>query len=235
MYKIDDEFRPPGRVFMKATRENPGTALVPRGSAITTSLDAKASGVKFRHDVIHEKTIEAVITDYRNGDSRNSSGRDVVDGSNMLKYSVPTRDRDTSDLQQITRNKRLSTEVLGSTLETTKTSQKAPDGHRRHVTHIVRKVTTLSRAEEREQANNMIKFSNDKRTIELGFSSTQALEPKRVKVAKLSIKISEKFSMMRLRYNRAPTTSKPNLNVIAMKTKVCRMLLVCVRLAGMDT
>lgn len=180
MYKIDDEFRPPGRVFMKATRENPGSSLVPRGSAITTSADSK--GVKFRHDVIHEKTIEAVITDYRNGDSRNASGRDVVDSSNALMYSVPVRDT-SSDLTQITRNKRLSTEVLGSTMETTKTSQKAPDGHRRHVTHIVRKVTTLSRAEEREQANNMIKFSNDKKTIELGFSSTQALEPnKRVKV-----------------------------------------------------
>lgn len=181
MYKIDDEFRPPGRVFMKATRENPGNSLVARGSAITTNIDDK--GVKFRHDVIHEKTIEAVITDYRNGDIRGGVGRDVVDSSNALTYSMPIRDSgSTTDLQQITRNKRLSTEVLGSTMETTKTSQRAPDGHRRHVTHIVRKVTTLSRAEEREQANNMIKFSNDKRTIELGYSATKALEPKRVKV-----------------------------------------------------
>lgn len=180
MYKIDDEFRPKGRVFMKATREKPESALVPsRGSAITTSVDERG-GVRFRHDVIHEKTVEAVITDYRNGGSRGSISRDVVDAGNALTYSVPIRDSD--DLQQITRNKRLSTELLGSSMETTKTSQKAPDGHRRHVTHIVRKVTTLSRAEEREQANNMIKFSNDKKTIELGYSATQALEPKRVKV-----------------------------------------------------
>lgn len=184
MYKIDDEFRPPGRVFMKATRENPGNSLVPRGSAITTSVDDK--GVRFRHDVIHEKTVEAVITDYRNGDSRNGSTRDVVDSSNALTYSIPVRDSH-ADLQQITRNKRMSTEVLGSTMETSKISQKAPDGHRRHVTHIVRKVTTLSRAEEREQANNMIKFSNDKKTIELGYSATQAIQPKRVKVAKTFI------------------------------------------------
>lgn len=181
MYKIDDEFRPPGRVFMKATRENPGNSLVPRGSVITTSLDERG-GVKFRHDVIHEKTIEAVVTDYRNGASRNSTSRDFVDSSNALTYSVPTRDKVTSDLHQITRNKRLSTEVLGSTMETTKTSQKAPDGHRRHVTHIVRKVTTLSRAEERAQANNMIKFSNDKRTVELGYSSSKSIEPKKLKV-----------------------------------------------------
>lgn len=167
---------------MKATREKPGSALVPRGSAITTSVDDK--GVKFRHDVIHEKTVEAVITDYRNGNSRNVVGRDVVDAGNALMYSVPIRDDDRSAYdQQITRNKHLSTEVLGSTMETTKTSQRAPDGHRRHVTHIVRKVTTLSRAEEREQANNMIKFSNDKRTIELGYSaSIPALHSKRVKV-----------------------------------------------------
>lgn len=185
MYKIDDEFRPPGRVFMKATREKPESALVPsRGSAITTSVDERG-GVRFRHDVIHEKTVEAVITDYHNGGSRHLMDRDVVDSSNALTYSVPIRDtgRSSADLQQITRNKRMSTELLGSSMETTKTSQKAPDGHRRHVTHIVRKVTTLSRAEEREQANNMIKFSNDKKTIELGYSATQALEPKRVKVA----------------------------------------------------
>jgi dystonin len=196
MYKIDDEFRPPGRVFMKATRENPGNSLVARGSAITTNIDEK--GVKFRHDVIHEKTIEAVITDYRNGDSRGGIGRDVVDSSNALTYSMPIRDSGSStDLLQITRNKRLSTEVLGSTMETTKTSQRAPDGHRRHVTHIVRKVTTLSRAEERAQANNMIKFSNDKRTIELGYSATQALDPKRVKVEE-RIPLSDQLEGIRI-------------------------------------
>jgi hypothetical protein len=189
MYKFDEEFRPPGRIFMRATRETPSTssnALVtlPRGSAITTSVDDK--GIKFRHDVIHEKTIEAVITDYTNRDNRHVD-RDVVDASNRaLVYSLPVRDDDvasTRDLQQITRNKRLSTEVLGNTVETTKTSARGSDGHRRHVTHIVRKVTTLSRAEERAQANNMIKFSNDKKTTELGFMSTKAIAaPKRVKV-----------------------------------------------------
>lgn len=195
MYKFDDEFRPSGRVFMKAQRESPLTssALVRRGSAITTNLDDKS--IKYRHDVIHEKTIEAVITDYANSDSRNvhAPSRDVVDARNKaLTYTVPVRNDEayaTTDLHQIVRNKRLSTEVLGSTLETTKTSQRAPDGHRRHVTHIVRKVTTLSRAEEREQANNMIKYSDDKRTTELGYMTTQAIEPKRVKVFKFIIRI----------------------------------------------
>jgi dystonin len=186
MYKFDDEFRPPGRVFLKAKHEVPSSssksnALVTRGSAITTNVDDK--GIKFRRDVIHEKSIEAVITDYSKRDSRHQIDRgDVVDSSSALVYSVPVRDGD--DLHQITRNKRLSTEVLGNTVETTKTSARAADGHRRHVTHIVRKVTTLSRAEERAQANNMIKFSNDKRTTELGYMASHAMiEPnKRVKV-----------------------------------------------------
>lgn len=183
MYKFDDEFRPPGRVFLKATREvplNSNNALVPsRGSAITTRVDDK--GIKFRHDVIHEKSIEAVITDYSKRDNRSAIDRDVVDSSSALVYAMPVRDSD--ELNQITRNKRLSTEVLGNTVETTKTSARGPDGHRRHVTHIVRKVTTLSRAEERAQSNNMIKFSNDKKTIELGYMQTNAIEPnKKVKV-----------------------------------------------------
>lgn len=186
MYRFDEEFRPRGRVFLKATQEVPSSssnsAIVPhhRGSAITTSAD---KGIKFRHDVIHEKTIEAVITDYTGRDSRHQIDRgDVVDSSNALVYSVPVRDGD--DLQQITRNKRLSTEVIGNTVATTKTSARASDGHKRHVTHIVRKITTLSRAEERAQANNMLKFSNDKKTTQLGYMATHALmEPnKRVKV-----------------------------------------------------
>lgn len=178
MYQFDDEFRPTGRVVMRATRESPHNSLARRGSAITTNLDDK--NIKYRHDVIHEKTVEAVITDYSNNDSRKGASRDVVDAK-ALTYGNYS-DKPTTDLQQITRNKRLSTEVLGSTMETTKTSERQADGHRRHVTHIVRKVTTLSRAEEREQANNMIKFSNDKRITELGYMSTQAIEPKRVKV-----------------------------------------------------
>lgn len=193
MYKFDEEFRPPGRVFLKAKHEKPssssGALVAHRGSAITTSVD---KGIKFRHDVIHEKSVEAVITDYSNRDSRNQIDRtDVVDSSGALVYSVPVRDGD--DLQQITRNKRLSTEVIGNRVETAKTSARGADGHRRHVTHIVRKVTTLSRAEERAQSNNMIKFSNDKKTTELGYMSTHAMplmieQNKRVKVIKSSAK-----------------------------------------------
>lgn len=186
MYKFDDEFRPPGRVFVKATRENPGNTLVPftaSGSAITTSVDGK--NYKYRHDVLQEKTIEAVITDYHNNDSRVSNDRDVVDSSRALAYSIPLKEsRQGSELKQIVRNRNLSTEVVGTSMENSKLSRSTQDGHRRHVTHIVRKITTLSRAEERAQANNMVEFTNDKRTIELGYSESKAIEGnKRVKVS----------------------------------------------------
>ncbi|XP_070505717.1 microtubule-actin cross-linking factor 1 isoform X18 [Chironomus tepperi] len=226
MYKFDDDFRPPGRLFMRATRETPSapspsgsSALVPRGSAITTNIDDR--GIKFRHDVIHEKTIEAVITDYTNRDNRRID-RDVVDASNnALVYSLPVRDDDydsgmTKDLQQITRNKRLSTEVLGNTMHTTKTTQRAPDGHRRHVTHIVRKVTTLSRAEERAQANNMIKFSNDRKTTELGYMATHALEaPKRVKISDIVVGQEDNMTAREalLRWARRSTARYPGVRV----------------------
>lgn len=87
MYKIDDEFRPPGRVFVKAMQENPdhitstSTPTTSRqsvehyktnlkrydsnkdkGSAITTNLDER--NIRYKHEVKHEKTVEAIIREY---------------------------------------------------------------------------------------------------------------------------------------------------------------------------
>lgn len=86
-------------------------------------------------------------------------------------------------MQAITRNKHLSTEVLGSSFESKKLSQRASDGHRRITTHIVRKVTTLSRAEENAQSQNLIQTAQN-RTTEIGYMTTQAIEPKRAKVTR---------------------------------------------------
>lgn len=203
MYKIDDEFRPRGRVFMKAQRENnPGSsssyAVVQsrsssrssgRGPAITTNLDD--SNLRFRHEILNEKVIEATVTELP----------DVIDGINRdhwralpssLAYGnelvVAPRQTDPGGgssmvVAEVTRNKRLSTEVLGSTLETTKSSQRAADGHRRMTTHIVRKITTLTRAEEQEQADNMIRQNRDVKTTEIGYMRTGRLDSKRAKVA----------------------------------------------------
>lgn len=237
MYKIDDEFRPRGRVFMKATREtqqhqsssnspSPSNAIsVPirksslkKGPPITTNLDDRR--IQFQHEVKHEKTIEALITEYPPGadyqppgqrsyssdrsssqklysshsqnalpSSTNDVSREIIhynSGGNPIGGADPPGSGyDVTDhvqsMQAITRNKRTSTEVLGSSFESKKLSQRAADGHRRITTHIVRKVTTLSRAEENAQAQNMVQTAHNK-TTEIGYMTTQAIEPKKLKV-----------------------------------------------------
>lgn len=262
MYKIDEEFRPPGRVFMKATRENPpGANPVPvpirksslkkqiattKGPAITTNLDDRR--IQFKHEVKHEKTIEALITEYPPGDHYRSAASIGDEQSNRLLSSSSSSHHQSSSsgaafttenlhgkipgkfsmvngyfsgppggsggdvsrevihysssnksgggtggagafdvpdgvtsLQSVTRNKRTSTEVLGSSFESKKLSQRASDGHRRITTHIVRKVTTLSRAEESAQAKNLVHTAHNK-TTEFGYMTTQAIEPSRAKV-----------------------------------------------------
>lgn len=236
MYKFDDEFRPGGRVFMKATRENqqttssgsPGQNVVPvpirksslkKGPPITTNLDDRR--IQFQHEVKHEKTIEALITEYPPGDDyrppgqrsysndRSSSMRKLYESHSssaspqritaipssslndvsheVIHYSNNNDNPgyDVTDnvqsMQAITRNKRTSTEVLGSSFESKKLSQRTADDHRRITTHIVRKVTTMSRAEENAQAQNLIQTAH-KKTTEFGYMTTQAIEPKKSKV-----------------------------------------------------
>lgn len=216
MYKIDDEFRPPGRVFVKATHENP--VAIPdrksnmkqhaRGPPITTNLDDR--NIRFQHEVKHEKTIEAMITEYpanyagyvpasssvppppttRHSESKESKETMMMKkiehhngGTPVFETRIPSSfSENISSLQSITRNNRVSTEVLGSSFETTKTSQRAPDGHRRITTHIVRKVTTMSRAEEQATSQDMLRTAKDVRTTKIGYETTQAIEPKRPKV-----------------------------------------------------
>lgn len=200
MYKIDDEFRPRGRVFMKATQETPSKNVIEvpirksslkKGPAITTNLDDR--NIQFEHEVTHEKTIEAHITEYPpyNPSAGYSSNKAITSGSNgntkqithyrtESGYDLPDSAATTS-LKAVTRNKRTSTEVLGSSFESKKLSQRAPDGHRRITTQIVRKVTTLSRAEENAHAQNLIHSAHN-RSVEYGYMTTQAIEPPPKKV-----------------------------------------------------
>lgn len=226
MYKIDDEFRPRGRVFMKATRESNDSSsvehhqqqlqrnVVPvpvrksslkKGPAITTNLDDRS--IQFQHEVTHEKSVEALITEYPAQQQRSSgtssstsmmthsmgsltrgsrgdglaAGYDMPDGVGTHSASTSVQ-----SLQEITRNKRTATEILGSSYESKKLSQRAADGHRRITTHVVRKVTTLSRAEESAHAHNLIKSAHN-RTTEFGYVTTQAIEaPQKVHMLKLS-------------------------------------------------
>lgn len=183
MYKIDDEFRPPGRVFMKATREKPVNVVpVPirksslkkpgKGPAITTNLDDR--NIQFEHEVTHEKSVEALITEYPGGKPTNNG--EMIHYKTENGYDIPDN---VSSLEAVTRNKRTSTEVLGSSFESKKLSQRAPDGHRRITTHIVRKVTTLSRAEENAQRQNLMHTAQN-RTTEYGFMTSEPIEAKKV-------------------------------------------------------
>lgn len=148
------------------------TNMERRGPPITTNIDDK--NAVFQHEYKHKKVVKATVIDYPGIAPTSSTPREHIsyDHSLVLHASIPNDANFTSvkasrelvpstplsgqhhelhkSYQQITRNKRISTEVLGSSVESTKTSQRAPSGHRRITTHIVRKVTTLSRAEEQQ-------------------------------------------------------------------------------------
>lgn len=179
------------------------TSISRRGPPITTNLDDK--NVRFQHQIKHEKTIEAVITDYpgvapasavpherstidrsivlRKG-FHNENGHGALGATSSVVIPVE-HSSSSSTYQQVTRNKRTSTEILGSSLESTKLSQRAANGHRRITTHIVRKVTTLSRAEEQQQAESLLPPTKMLRSTELEYRQSvqhpplQAIEPRR--------------------------------------------------------
>lgn len=86
--------------------------------------------------------------------SHRSSGETVLTSSSSFRRRQDELDEQLRQQHVISANNKrcYDTEILGSSLESTKTSQRAPDGQR-HVTttHIVRKVTTLSRGDDLRQ------------------------------------------------------------------------------------
>lgn len=94
--------------------------------------------------------------------------------------------KDVKSLQAVYTKRRVSTEVLGSSLESTKTSRSGENGQRRITTKIVRKITTLSRGEEKSVAEDLLKQGQvkDERVRRYQVAETQykAIKPKRVKV-----------------------------------------------------
>ncbi|XP_058834611.1 dystonin isoform X46 [Topomyia yanbarensis] len=234
MYKIDDEFRPRGRVFMKARREHdqsypPSSALVSRsnsrsstssrkGSAITTNLDD--SNLRFRHEIMNEKVIEATVTELpevigtMNRDHWKALPSSMSYGNELV--AAPRMGTGNSNVvAEVTRNKRLTTEVLGNTMETTSTSQRASDGHRRMTTHIVRKITTLTRAEEQAQADNMIRQNRDVKTTEIGYLRMGAQDSKRAKISDIVVGQEDNLTAREalLRWARRSTAKYPGVRV----------------------
>ncbi|KQS62698.1 dystonin isoform X18 [Drosophila erecta] len=207
-----------------------------RGPAITTNIDD--SSLRYRHETKRERTVEAVITDYpgvsplgsvpheRTNFERTVTFQDPAGNSRRLSQSgalVPAGaiPSSSSHYQQVTRNKRISTEVLGSSVESTKTSQRAPNGHRRVTTHIVRKVTTLSRAEENAQpAEDLLPPAKMIRSSELEYrralppaiesSSTQRREISDIVVGKED-NVSAREAL--LRWARRSTARYPGVRV----------------------
>ncbi|XP_017129684.1 dystonin isoform X36 [Drosophila elegans] len=205
-----------------------------RGPAITTNIDD--SSLRYRHETKRERTVEAVITDYpgvsslgsvpheRTNFERTVTFQDPAGNSRRISESralVPTSGGSSSaHYQQVTRNKRISTEVLGSSVESTKTSQRAPNGHRRVTTHIVRKVTTLSRAEENAQpAEDLLPPAKMIRSSELEYrralplaieSSTQHREISDIVVGKED-NVSAREAL--LRWARRSTARYPGVRV----------------------
>ncbi|XP_055530763.1 dystonin isoform X47 [Wyeomyia smithii] len=230
MYRIDDEFRPRGRVFMKARREHdrdyePSSALVSRssshnsrkGSAITTNLDD--SNLRFRHEIMNEKVVEATVTELpevigtMNRDHWKGLPSSMSYGNELV--SAPRSSGNGNVVAEVTRNKRLTTEVLGNTMETTSTSQRASDGHRRMTTHIVRKITTLTRAEEQAQADNMIRQNRDVKTTEIGYLRMGAQDSKRAKISDIVVGQEDNLTAREalLRWARLSTAKYPGVRV----------------------
>ncbi|XP_016942969.3 microtubule-actin cross-linking factor 1 isoform X44 [Drosophila suzukii] len=206
-----------------------------RGPAITTNIDD--SSLRYRHETKRERTVEAVITDYpgvsplgsvpheRTNFERTVTFQDPAGNSRRVSETralVPSSGSASSSAhyQQVTRNKRISTEVLGSSVESTKTSQRAPNGHRRVTTHIVRKVTTLSRAEENAQpAEDLLPPAKMIRSSELEYrralppaieSSTQRREISDIVVGKED-NVSAREAL--LRWARRSTARYPGVRV----------------------
>lgn len=124
-----------------------------------------------------------------------SSGRLFLQGttSDRTKIGPPivtdlSSVQDGDDLKAIHKRKRLSTEVLGSSFESTKTSKFGEDGRRRMTTKIVRKVTTLTRGEEQTREEDLTKRAHVKSIESTNDVATKnsTSEPMRVKVRSLS-------------------------------------------------
>lgn len=186
VYKVDHDFRPSGRVFLKAQNQAP---VPERKSSLKMVVPSKApipiddKNVSFQHEVHHEKHVEAVVTDYgspydqfRSGDFQSLPA--IENGASSHHHQQLVQH---NGIQEITRNKRTSTDVVGSNYETTKRTARTDESRGRVQTQIVRRVTTISRAEEQALPNNMMKLTKDTKTTELGFIAG-SVQAKRQKV-----------------------------------------------------
>lgn len=105
--------------------------------------------------------------------TREDDDRDNVAASSPTENPI-------SDLQAIHTKRRLSTEVLGSSIESTKTSRRGENGTRRIVTRIVKKTTTLTRGEEKSVAEDLTRRAQQRSLQDTRYatSSSHRASPK---------------------------------------------------------
>jgi hypothetical protein len=110
--------------------------------------------------------------------TREGGDRDDINGG-----VVPHHD-DISDLHAVYTRRQLNTEVLGSTVETTKSSRRPGSGTRSVTTRIVRKTTTLTRGEEHSVTESLVRRAGDQALVQGAERVVQqpAIQPKRAKV-----------------------------------------------------
>lgn len=203
------------RLFVQGTLENDDAKPLksslkksvpsPVGSPITTSLNLASVPRSLRESLTrHETAYDGNYpgmeraSSYRSGSYREESynGRIIHDGNQThFEYdgdsalAIPTSagGHGLAELQAIHTNKRMSTEVLGSSLESTKISKKDDSGQRRITTRIVRKVTTLTRGEEKSSTDDLRGSREVRRSSErYRHVETESL-PRRSKVIKIVV------------------------------------------------
>lgn len=212
MYRFVKEGGSSKRLFVQGTLEGEDakprksslkkSTPSPVGSPITTSLNLASVPRSLRdsltrHDTVYDGHYPGMErqSSYRSDRSyrdESYNGRIVhdghqthfeYDGENALAVPISAGGHGLSELQAIHTNKRMSTEVLGSSLESTKISKKDEAGQRRITTRIVRKVTTLTRGEENASVEDVggrevRRSSETYRHVEMESSSL----PRKVKV-----------------------------------------------------
>jgi hypothetical protein len=113
--------------------------------------------------------------------TREGGDRDDVNGGVMPHQDI-------NDLQAVYTRRQLNTEVLGSTVQTTRTSRRQSLGTRSVTTRIVRKTTTLTRGEEHSVAESLVRRAGDKALLQATESvgKQPGMHPKRAKVQEFS-------------------------------------------------
>ncbi|XP_050552461.1 dystonin isoform X43 [Spodoptera frugiperda] len=216
MYRFVKEGGSSKRLFVQGTLESDDSKPLksslkksspsPVGSPITTSLNLASVPRSLRegltrHETVYDGNYPGMerTSSYRSGSYREESynGRIVHDGNQThFEYdggsalAVPTSagGLGMSELQAIHTNKRMSTEVLGSSLESTKISKKDDvSGQRRITTRIVRKVTTLTRGEEKASAEDVRGGSVHRSAEHYRHVEMESSLPRKVKISDIVI------------------------------------------------